>query len=147
MFVPADFDVPRDFEGPGFRLEPLGPEHNDRDHAAWMSSIDHIRATPGLEAWDGKWPRPMSLEENRTDLVRHREEFDAREAFAYSVLDGDEVIGCLYIDPIVGRPGAAAVVSWVRESRADMDRAVWESVLTWLHAEWPFDGVEYASRQ
>ncbi len=145
MFVPSDFDVPRDFAGPGFRLEPLGPEHNERDHVAWMSSIDHIRASPGLDAWAGKWPQPMSLEENQEDLVRHRQEFEAREAFAYSILDGDEVIGCLYINPIVGRSREAAVVSWVRESRAHMDRTVRDSVLTWLHAEWPFERVEYAS--
>ena len=42
-----------------FRLEPLGPEHNDRDYEAWMSSIDHIHATPGMEHRD--WPTPMSL--------------------------------------------------------------------------------------
>lgn len=146
MFVSPDFDVPGGLAGPGFRLEPLGPEHNERDHVAWMSSIDHIRATPGLDAWAGKWPRPMSLEENRRDLVRHREEFDAREAFAYSILDGEEVIGCLYIDPIVDRPREAAVVSWVRESRADMDRIVWESVSEWLASAWPFDQVSYAVR-
>ena len=46
--VPDQFDVPLAFEGPGFRLEPLEPEHNERDHDAWMSSIDHIRATPGF---------------------------------------------------------------------------------------------------
>ena len=48
--VPDEFDVPVAFEGPSFRLEPLGPEHNERDHEAWMSSIYHIRAIayPGL---------------------------------------------------------------------------------------------------
>lgn len=145
-FVPADFEIPRTFDGPGFRLEPLGPEHNERDHAAWMSSIDHIRSTPGLDAWDGQWPIPMSLDANLADLVRHREEFDAREEFAYSVLDGDDVIGCLYIDPIKGRPGEAQVVSWVRASRAEMDRVVWSAVSEWLASDWPLTGFVYASR-
>ena len=59
-FVPDDFAVPTRFELPGFHLEPLGAEHNERDHAAWMSSVDHIRATPGFSDWD--WPEPMTLE-------------------------------------------------------------------------------------
>ena len=69
-----------------FRLEPLGPEHNERDRAAWTSSIDHIRSTPGLDAWAANWPVPMSLDDNLADLVRHRAESETREAFAYSVL-------------------------------------------------------------
>ena len=28
-FVPDGFEVPLSFDGPGFRLEPLGPEHNE----------------------------------------------------------------------------------------------------------------------
>ena len=68
-FVPDDFEVPLELSTDRFRLEPLGPEHNERDHEAWMSSIDHIRATPGFP--DGKWPTEMSAEQNLADLVRH----------------------------------------------------------------------------
>jgi len=78
-----------------FGLEPFRPEHNERDHAAWSSSIEHIRATPGFP--DGEWPRPMSLESNLVDLVRHARDFAARDGFTYSVLEGDEVVGCVYI--------------------------------------------------
>ncbi len=53
-FVPADFDPPRTLSTDAFVLEPLGPQHNDADLAAWTSSIDHIRATPGFP--DGSWP-------------------------------------------------------------------------------------------
>ena len=83
-FVPDDFVAPTSFEGPGFRLEPLGPQHNDRDHEAWMSSIAHIRATPGFP--DGDWPAPMSLQQNLDDLVRHARDFAARTGFTYSIL-------------------------------------------------------------
>ena len=68
-FVPPDFDPPLTFDGPGFHLEPLGAEHNERDHEAWMSSIDHIRVTPGMEKWD--WPAPMTLEENMAEALRY----------------------------------------------------------------------------
>jgi len=143
MLVPDDFDVPVAFEGPGFRLEPLGPIHNDRDHEAWMSSIEHIRATPGMEA--GGWPWPMTIEENMADLEGHASEFANREAFAYSVLDGDDVIGCLYIDPAEDEGHDAEVRSWVTASRAEMDPVVWRSVSDWLEG-WPFRNFAYASR-
>ncbi len=142
-FIPDDFEPPRTFEGPGFRLEPLGPEHNERDYEAWTSSMDHIHATPG--EWTD-WPHPMSLEENRDDLEGHAREFIDREAFTYSVLDGDEVIGCLYIYPDRKGGTDAYVSSWVRVSRAAMDEVVWAAVSRWLEDDWPFGGFRYAAR-
>jgi hypothetical protein len=143
-FVPDNFDVPVAFEGPGFQLEPLGPVHNERDHIAWMSSIEHIRATPGMGA--GRWPVPMTIEENMRDLEKHAREFADREAFAYSILDGDRVIGCLYIHPADDDIHDAHVRSWVTASRAEMDAVVWRSVGDWLLGQWPFDEFVYAAR-
>ncbi len=143
-FVPDLFVVPTHFEGDGFHLEPLGPEHNERDYAAWMSSIDHIRSTPGLEDWD--WPTPMSLEQNLGDLESHARDFRERTGFTYSILDGDEVIGCIYIYPSPAEHDEAKVRSWVRASRADMDARVWRSLSAWLASEWPFERVDYAAR-
>jgi hypothetical protein len=141
-FVPDDFVVPLSFDGPGFRMEPLGPQHNERDHDAWMSSIDHIWETPDFP--DGTWPTAMSPESNLADLVRHAKDFEDRAGFTYSILDGDEVIGCLYIYP---SPTAdAAVSSWVRASRAEMDVVTWQAISTWLETDWPFTTVEYGAR-
>ena len=98
-FVPDDFAVPASFSGPGFRLEPLGPEHNERDYEAWTSSIDHIRSTPGFPDPGDDWPYPMSLTDNMSDMVMHARHFTERRGFTYSILDGDEVIGCVYIYP------------------------------------------------
>ena len=65
-FVPPDFDPPLRLETPQLVLEPLGPQHNDRDYEAWTSSMDHIGATPG---WEGSsWPHEMTPDENRADL-------------------------------------------------------------------------------
>jgi hypothetical protein len=36
-FVPVGFDPPTSLVTDQFRLEPLGPQHNQADHAAWMS--------------------------------------------------------------------------------------------------------------
>lgn len=142
-FVPRSFVPPRSFQGPGFRLEPLGPEHNRRDYEAWSSSMDHIRATPG--DW-GEWPHPMTLEDNLADLEKHASEFQQRQAFTYSVLDGDEVIGCLYIYPDSEGDTDAYVSSWVTWSRAEMDVVVWRAVADWLTRDWPFREFRYADR-
>lgn len=143
-FVPESFEPPSFFEGPGFRLEPLGPEHNERDHEAWSSSMGHIRSTPG--DWR-QWPHPMTPEENLRDLEMHAREFHDREAFTYSILDGDEVIGCLYIYPDEEGDSDAYVSSWVRESQAGMDAVVWRAVSDWLGREWPFARFRYAERR
>ncbi len=142
-FVPADFDVPLAFDGPGFHLEPLGPLHNERDHEAWMSSIDHIRATPGMEERD--WPAPMTLEENMADMEMHATHFADRAGFTYSILDHDDVIGCVYIYPAEDGDGAR-VSSWVRASRAEMDPIVWRALSVWLDEQWPFRNIAYAAR-
>src|SRR5687768_17071074 len=98
-FVPEHFAVPRTLRTDVFRLEPLGPQHNAADYAAWTSSIDHIRATPGFG--NRSWPRHgITLEENLADLKRHAADFADRTGFTYAVLDHHaEVIGCVYIYP------------------------------------------------
>ena len=108
-FVPPGLVPPAGLDHPAFRLRPLGPEHNASDDAAWTSSMEHIRATPGFP--DGSWPHPMTLEENRRDLERHAADFAARTGFTYTVLAPDDadpptVIGCLYIDPDYAGRGA-----------------------------------------
>ncbi|MGW0392348.1 N-acetyltransferase [Streptomyces sp. NPDC003042] len=148
-FVPDDFAVPRTLVADGFRLEPLGPEHNERDLAAWSGSIAHVRATPGFAEW--RWPPPegMSAEANLADLVRHARDFAERRGFSYSVLDGDEVVGCVYIYPgAEDQPDRVQVNSWVRADRAELDAAVHAAVRGWLRTVWPFDAgrVDYAPR-
>ena len=126
-------------------MEPLGPQHNERDHAAWMSSIEHIRSTPGFPS--GDWPSPMSLERNLEDLDRHAADFAARKGFTYSVLDGDEVIGCVYIYPSKAEGHDANVSSWVTKGRAELDAVLWSAVTEWLGQAWPFEHPFYAKRQ
>jgi len=143
-FVPDDFDVPLGLETEHFRLEPLGQQHNERDYKAWMSSIEHIRNTPGYP--DGSWPSAMSLEENLADLDRHAGDFALRKGFTYSVLDGDEVIGCVYLYPTKIDDYDVEAQSWVTAGRADLDRVLWETVSIWLAEAWPFQRVFYAPR-
>jgi hypothetical protein len=145
-FVPADFEAPLSHEWSRFRLEPLGPKHNDRDHGAWMSSVDHIRSTPGFDSPDDTWPVPMSLEQNMDDLVEHARDFEGRRGFTYSILDGEDVIGCVYIYP-ARQPGHDAEVrSWVRSSRAELDAAVRTELSAWIESAWPFSNAYYAPK-
>ena len=146
MFVPEDFVVPLGLETPRFRLEPLGPEHNDADYRAWTSSMEQIRETPGWK--DSSWPREMTLEENRADLQRHADDFANRSGFTYTVLEPDgDVVGCVYIYPSPDDRHDVQVESWVRASHADLDEPLWRAVSDWLPAEWPFENVDYAVRE
>jgi hypothetical protein len=143
-FVPTDFDPPTAFASAGFRLEPLGPEHNERDYAAWTSSMDHIRRSPGFP--DGKWPREMSADENLADLERHARDFADRSGFTFTVLDSsDDVVGCVYVYPSHDGLHDASVLSWVRESEAASDDALRHAIAGWLTSDaWPFERPLYA---
>ncbi len=146
-FVPPSFEAPQSYAGFGFHLEPLGEQHNERDHEAWMSSIDHIRCTPGFSPKDEpSWPRPMTLERNLEDLVRHAKDFDERKGFTYSILDGNDVIGCIYIYPSRDPAHDAEISSWVRESRAELDGPVREELANWIEESWPFLNTSFAGR-
>ncbi len=154
FFVPSDFAVPEGLTAAEFRLEPLGPQHNAADYAAWTSSIGHIQATPGFA---GKsWPHEMSLAENLRDLERHAQDFAGRRGFTYTVLSAGtgEVIGCVYIYPPRGESEGgtsageqrAAVSSWVRADRAELDPVLYHRVREWLERDWPFHSIQYAPR-
>lgn len=146
-FVPEGFQPPLSLIGEGFVLEPLGPQHNESDHAAWSSSIEHIRATPGYP--DGDWPPVdgMSLEENLADLRRHAADFAARRGFTFTVLDplDGSVIGCVYLYP-PEREGDVIVQSWVRADRAELDEPLADAVAAWLAAEWPWENPDRGGR-
>ncbi|MFB7615388.1 GNAT family N-acetyltransferase [Kitasatospora sp. NPDC056181] len=145
--VPADFAVPRTLTAEGFRLEPLGEQHNASDLAAWSSSIEHIHATPG---WTGSWPpaEGMTPEQNLADLRRHAADFERRSGFTYTVLEtpGDAVVGCVYIHPDREDPAVARVSSWVRADRAELDAVLHRTVSAWLAEDWPLGEVRYAAR-
>jgi uncharacterized protein len=133
-FVPIGFEPPRGLATDRFRLEPLGPEHNERDHAAWMSSIEHIHASPDWAGRGDPWPSPMTLARNLADLEMHVRHLRERKGFTYSVLDPatEDVIGCVYIYPHGTR-------SWVRASHSALDRPLRRAVSTWLESDaWPF---------
>lgn len=148
-FVPHGFNPPRALDHPEFRLRPLGPEHNESDYAAWINSMEHIRATPGWA--EQGWPRFKTLEENREDLVQHALDFTDRTGFTYTVLADrgrrEVVIGCVYIYPSPSAKHDAMVRSWVRAEDAHLDTGLRRIVSDWLARDWPFERVDYAARE
>ena len=147
--MPVDFVPPTTLVTDRFRLEPLGPQHNEADHAAWTSSIERIRATPGYP--NGDWPPPngMSLEANLSDLRRHAADFAARRGFTFTVLDPidrDLVIGCVYLYPARSATHDVRVQSWVCADRANLDIPLAEAVAEWLGAVWPWERVDRRGR-
>ena len=148
VFVPVGFEPPTSLVTGEFRLEPLGPQHNEADLAAWTSSIDHIRSTPGFP--DGSWPPPggMTLARNLADLSRHAEDFTRRAGFTFTVLDpaDGDVIGCVYLYPAAAADHDVTVQSWVRADRASLDRPLADAVARWLVTDWPWERVDRCGR-
>ena len=146
-FVPDSFVVPGPPRTDQFWLEPLGPQHNESDYAAWTSSVEHIHATPGFE--HRRWPHPMSLAENLGDLEMHARHFEQRLGFTFTVRDATrgtgvgDVIGCVYVYPSEDAGVDVVVRSWVRVSRAALDAEVAAVVQQWLDDVWPFRAVHY----
>jgi hypothetical protein len=147
-FVPVDFDPPTALATEHFLLEPLGPQHNRADHAAWTSGIEHIRSTPGFA--EGSWPPRggMTLEANLGDLRRHADDFTRRVGFTFTVLDpGDrDVIGCVYLYPSASDEWDVTVLSWVRADRSDLDVPLADTVARWLASDWPWERVDRCGR-
>jgi hypothetical protein len=145
--VPADFDVPLSLIGPGFRLQPLSVANNVDDFAAWHGSQEHIHATPGFAGRD--WPTDeYTLEQNEADLAEHEQDFAERIGFTYTVLEEgtDEVIGCVYLYPPKREGFDLDARSWVRADHAELDKPLYDAVVAWVAADWPFTSVDYAPR-
>lgn len=140
-FAPDGFVPPTSLVTDRFRLEPLGPQHNEADLAAWMSSVQHIRATHGYP--DGSWPpaEGMAPERNLADLERHARDFTERKGFTFTVLDpaDEDVIGCVYLYPSPAVEYDVSVQSWVRASHAELDVPLADAVVAWIEADWPWE--------
>ncbi|UTH74012.1 hypothetical protein [Chromobacterium sp. IIBBL 290-4] len=153
--IPDDFTPPRSMRFADFRLETLGPDYAEADYQAVSGSSDAIRHVFGP---DNHWPpAKISFEENLADLRRHLQEFEQRQAFAYSLLapDSPRYLGCLYLKPIKSR----LENDW-RKQRFQAQAFLWlnaddkplsaeKTVATlqnWLTQDWPFAALAWPGR-
>jgi ribosomal protein S18 acetylase RimI-like enzyme len=151
--------VPPALDTADLHLEMLAPQHVDIDHAAFMSSRERLLAWSG-----GRWPHEgFTRDENMADMVMHRDEFLAREAFAYTVLSAaqDRCEGCIYINPLARSlsvdaeeiggelpESTARVTWWVRDDALprNLDRQLIAGLVNWFRTDWQFDAVTFLTR-
>lgn len=147
-FVPADFKVPEQAKGDGFRLVPLGPAVVKIDYDAYMSSIDHLQKTFTRSS---EWPTAgITATDAMKDMESEQARFRRRQSFAYAVLtpDGRRERGSVYVAPSPV-PGYDAVVHlWVTKAEYDagFDAKLHVWVQGWLRSAWPFTRVAYPGR-
>ncbi len=148
-FVPVTFEVPQRLETKLFRLRMLAIGDVEKDYEAVVSSAQRLQSM--FPEWGG-WPREnFTIEENLEDLRQHQQEFERREAFAYTVVSLEEhtVLGCVYIAPSKDEPFDAEVRMWVEEKAYEqgLDSILFQTVKKWLENEWPFKKVAYVGRE
>lgn len=146
QFVPKDFVVPPGLETPDFRIRPLLISDVVKDYDAVMTSEAHLQ---GLFSPTGKWPRGLTFEDDLIDLGWHHKEFKTRRSFAYTVMSLDEAVclGCLYIEPTELKGYDAEAYCWIRASHAaQLDGVLYDTLRTWLAADWPFAKVAFPGR-
>ncbi len=158
-WYPEPKPVPATLDTADLHLEMLAPEHVDLDLDALLSSRERLLAWSG-----GRWPHEgFTRDENMEDMVMHRDEFLAREAFAYTVQNSarDRCEGCIYINPLLRSdatdptgttdsfPEASARASWwVRDDALprELDRQLIEGLVDWFRSAWEFDAVTFLAR-
>lgn len=147
LVAPA-FAVPTSASGPGFRLQPLGPDLVKIDFDAYMSSVEHLQRTFTRST---EWPHAgISDADALLDMQTEAGRFARRESFAYSVLtpEGKRERGCLYVSPSPVAGYDAVVRIWV--TKAEFDAGFDKQLETWAHRwiarKWPFRKVAWPGR-
>ena len=144
--VDSDFSVPEVLETSEFRLRMLTINDVEKDYAAVMSSVEHLR-----KVWpESGWPDGLTIEDNLVDLGWHHREFTNRTSFAYTMvtLDESKVIGCVYVNPTRKRGFDAEVYLWVRQSElgSGLDDRLFDTVVEWLDEHWEFENPGFPGR-
>ena len=83
--MPDDFDPPRELEAPEFHLVPLGPQHNESDHAAWTPRTSSARSTTSDAASAAgvaqlALGRGKQLRDKRRDIAKREADRDMQRA-------------------------------------------------------------------
>ena len=146
LFIPETFELPTFFDCENFHFRVLEESIANLDFEAVMSSQKRLQ---GIFGPDSNWPRPdMTLEENMADLKVHKQEFEAKIAFAYSVFNSskDKCLGSIYIDPSKSPDYDCEVSFWIRDDSIALEKLLYQTILDWLQAEWPFSKVLFPSK-
>ncbi|WP_144208941.1 SMI1/KNR4 family protein [Shewanella donghaensis] len=145
-FIPNTFNIPLTLNTEHFSLCELAPNVTQQDFDAVMSSLKRLKCFFGPSSI---WPEDtMTLEENTASLAIHQQEFNAREAFAYSVFNKSNTrcLGSVYIDPSRSQNYDCEVYFWIREDSVDLEDELYNTVKKWLKNIWPFTKFVFPGR-
>ncbi|WP_405597609.1 MULTISPECIES: hypothetical protein [unclassified Pseudoalteromonas] len=145
-FISETYEPPKSFDSESFHFRVLDDEVAKLDFEAVMSSQKRLQGIFGLSS---EWPKSdMTLEENIASLKAHKQEFESRQAFAYSVFNKskNKCLGSVYIDPSYSPNYQCVVYLWVRDDSIDLDNELYKTVHKWLSKEWGFFKVAFPGR-
>ena len=146
LFISETYEPPKIFDNECFHFRVLKSEVAELDFEAVMSSQKRLQ---GIFGSGSEWPKSdMTIEENIASLKLHEQEFESRQAFAYSVFDKSKkkCLGSVYIDPSDSPNYQCVVYLWVREDSIELDNELYQTVRKWLSEEWGFSKVAFPGR-
>jgi len=129
------------------RLVVATPEWAVEDLEAVAASRQRLK---GLFGPHDEWPQAdLSVEQNRTDLRWHRDEFEAGTSFAWLIVTPDETrsIGCLYLYPTQSPNHAAEGFLWTRtDLTAIPSQRIEHRVIRWVEHDCGLENVIWPGR-
>lgn len=146
IFIPDSFEVPTSLDTEHFHFRVLDDEVAELDFEAVMSSQKRLQGIFGPES---QWPeKDMTLEQSINSLKIHKQEFESRKAFAYSVFNKEKVkcLGSVYIDPSQSPNYQCDVYLWIRDDNIELDNTLYQTVHKWLYEKWSISKVAFPGR-
>nr|WP_283105745.1 hypothetical protein [Shewanella kaireitica] len=146
LFIPQNFEVPTTFDCQYFHFRVLEDTISALDYEAVMSS--HL-SLQGMFGTRYMWPKSdMTFEQNTESLRIHKQEFESRVAFAYSVFNSakNRCLGSIYIDPSQLPQYDCVVYFWIRDDSLELESTLYQAVLNWLQKQWPFSKIVFPGR-
>ncbi|WP_153914732.1 hypothetical protein [Shewanella sp. TC10] len=144
--VSTSFSVPLIHSTEDFYFTTLDENVAELDYEAVMSSQQSLQ---GIFGPHSNWPeQDMTLEQNIISLNVHKQEFEARKAFAYSVfnLSQTKCLGSIYIDPSDFSQYQCVVHFWIRNDSIEQESVLFQTIKSWLNETWNFTQVAYPGR-
>ncbi|WP_085299318.1 hypothetical protein [Cognaticolwellia mytili] len=145
-FIPDSFEVPETFVSEHFYLKVLDENIAELDFEAVVSSRKRLQGIFGPKS---AWPKDnMTLKDNIDSLKVHKQEFESKDAFAYSVFNStnEKCLGSVYIDPSRSSNYDCEVYLWIRDDSIVLDKLLYRTMLNWLQVDWPFSKVAFPGR-
>jgi hypothetical protein len=116
--LPHGLRPPETWGGPGWLARPLCLTDAESDFEAVTASTDRLR---GAMEPDSPWPHGLTLQENRVDLGWHEREFTLGHSYAWTVVEGERIVGCCYLYPADRAGSDAMAFWWVRSGHEALD--------------------------